>query len=64
MTPRKQNYSLVIDKELVELKRVRKSLRHRVVDLWNSLNADIVNAPSLNVFKYRLDAKFREMLMY
>lgn len=62
-TRTRQNHSLVIYKELVKSKTVKRSFRHRVVDLWNSLNEDIVNAPSLNVFKNRLDAKFCEMLM-
>ncbi len=38
----------------------KKPIRHnyftsRIVDTWNSLPADVVNAPSVNAFKNRLD---------
>ncbi len=38
----------------------KKALRHnyftsRIVDTWNSLPDDVVNAPSVNTFKNRLD---------
>ena len=34
----------------------------RVVNVWNKLPDEIVNAPSLNCFKSRLDAHLREEL--
>ena len=35
------------------------SFSNRVVDSWNSLTEDIVNAPSLNAFKSRLNRYWR-----
>ena len=34
---------------------------NRVVDNWNSLTEDIVNAPSLNAFKSRLNRFWRNL---
>ena len=36
----------------------RYSFRNRVVDEWNSLPQDIIDAPSINAFKNRLDRHF------
>jgi len=36
----------------------------RVVNLWNNLPSDVVSAPSVNVFKERLDKHWKEYLLY
>ena len=40
----------------------RKTFSVRVVSAWNKLPANVVNAPSLNAFKSRLDAHWSEQL--
>jgi hypothetical protein len=34
------------------------SFTHRVVDIWNSLSEHVLSAPSLNIFKNRLDTSW------
>ncbi len=40
----------------------QKFFRHRVVDIWNRLPEDIVNAPTLNTMKNRLDEHWKKYL--
>ncbi len=37
-----------------------KFFGNRIANLWNSLPAEIVNSPSINAFKNRLDAHWRQ----
>ena len=50
-----RGHSLKLFKKQARLKVRANSFSNRVVDNWNSLTEDIVNAPSLNVFKSRLN---------
>ena len=48
-------HSLKLYKKRARLKVRANIFSNRVVDNWNSLTEDIVNAPSLNAFKSRLN---------
>ena len=50
-----RGHSLKLFKRRSRLLVRANSFSHRVVDNWNSLTEDIVNAPSLNAFKSRLN---------
>ena len=39
------------------------SFHHRIINPWNSLPADVVNSPSLNTFKSRLDKHWNSLNM-
>ena len=55
-----RGHSLKLFKRRSRLLVRANSFSHRVVDNWNSLTEDIVNAPSLNAFKSRLNRFWRE----
>ena len=55
-----RGHSLKLFKRRSSLLVRANSFSHRVVDNWNSLTEDIVNAPSLNAFKSRLNRFGRE----
>ena len=50
-----RGHSLKLKKEHVTARQRRHYFRHRVVDRWNTLTEYVVSAPSLNIFKSRLD---------
>ena len=50
-----RGHSLKLFKRRSRLKIRSNSFRNRVVDTWNSLQEQIVQAPSLNCFKSRLN---------
>ena len=50
-----RGHSLKLYKKRTRLKVRANSFSNRVVDNWNSLTEDIVNVPSLNAFKSRLN---------
>ena len=60
----RRNHNLTIYKQKVKTEVVRRSFQYRVVELWNSLDKHIVNAPSLNTFQNRLDIKLVELRMF
>ena len=53
-------HSLKLYKKRSRLMVRANCFSNRVVDTWNSLTEDIVNAPSLNAFKSRLNRFWRE----
>ena len=53
-------HSLKLFKKRSRLKIRANTFSNRAVDNWNSLTEDIVNAPSLNAFKSRLNLFLRE----
>ena len=54
-----RGHSLKLFKKRSRLLVRANSFSNRVVDSWNSLTEDIVNAPSLNAFKSRLKRFWR-----
>ena len=54
-----RGHSLKLFKKRSRLLVRANSFSNRVVDSWNSLTEDIVNAPSLNAFKSRLNRYWR-----
>ena len=54
-----RGHSLKLFKKRSRLLVRANSFSNRVVDSWNSLTEDIVNAPSLNAFKSRLNRFWR-----
>ena len=52
---RTRGHNLKINKERTNTARYANSFRHRVVNNWNSLPENVVNSPSLNSFKSRLN---------
>ena len=40
-------------------KLCRRFFSHRVIDVWNSLSEFMVSAPSTNIFKNRVDNKWK-----
>ena len=55
-----RGHSLKLYKKRSRLMVRANCFSNRVVDTWNSLTEDIVNAPSLNAFKSRLNRFWRE----
>ena len=55
-----RGHSIKLYKKRSRLKVRANCFSNRVVDTWNSLTEDIVNAPSLNAFKSRLNRFWRE----
>ena len=51
--------SLKLPKHRSETSIRRHVFRNRIVNDWNSLPEDVVNAPSLNCFKARLDRHWK-----
>ena len=50
-----RGHSLKLKKERVTARQRRHYFRHRKVNRWNTLTEYVVSAPSLNIFKSRLD---------
>ena len=50
-----RGHSLKLKKERMTARQRRHYFRHRVVNWWNTLIEYVVSAPSLNIFKSRLD---------
>ena len=46
---------LKLFKPLCSLDVRKYSFAYRVIDIWNSLSSDIVNASSISVFKHKLE---------
>lgn len=44
-----------VEKERPKLRLKQKSFVHRSCDLWNALHTDVVSAPSVKSFEWRLD---------
>ena len=55
-----RGHSLKLFKKRSRLKIRANTFSNRVVDNWNSLTEDIINAPSLNAFKSQLNRFWRE----
>ena len=55
-----RGHSLKLYKKRSRLMVRANCFSNRVVDTWNSLTEDMVNAPSLNAFKSRLNRFWRE----
>ena len=55
-----RGHSLKLDKQRNRLEIRQQFFSQRVVDLWNSLKEPIVQAPTLNTFKARLDSHWRD----
>ena len=56
---RTRGHSLKLPKTRASTTIKAKSFTHRVVNYWNSLPEKIVAAPSVNTFKNRLDALWK-----
>ncbi len=54
-----RGHRLKLKKHHVNLNIGLHSFRHRIVSLWNALQAEVVTAPSLNSFKTRIDKLFK-----
>jgi hypothetical protein len=54
-----RGHSYKIFKERSNSVRYGHSFRHRIADPWNSLDEDVVSAPTLNSFKSRLNNCYR-----
>ena len=50
-----RGHNLKLKKECMIARQRRYYFRHRVVNRWNTLTEYVVSAPSLNIFKSRLD---------
>ena len=60
-----RGHKLRIEQELVKNCEQRKQfLLNRVQDAWKKLPNDFVQAPSVNSFKAKLDARFKEKKCY
>ena len=56
---RTRGHSLKLKKEHTRVLKTRGFFRHRVVNLWNSLPQNIVEASSLNAFKTSLNTYWK-----
>ena len=52
---RTRGHNLKIKKKSFKLDLRKNFFSLRVVDQWNNLPADVINSPTLNTFKRRLD---------
>jgi hypothetical protein len=53
-------HSFNLKKQRCNKTATQKFFKHRVIDPWNSLPDDVVTAPSMNSFKNRLDAHWKD----
>ena len=54
--------TLKLKKNRVNFKPYQSFFTNRVISIWNRLPRDIVRAESINVFKNKLDAKFKDIM--
>ena len=52
---RTRGHTLKLEKTFAHLDIRKFFFSNRVVDTWNSLSEEVVNAPSVNAFKNKLD---------
>ena len=57
-----RNNGLKLKKDNYNKNNYKGYFNNRVVDGWNALPRDVVDSPSLTVFKKRLDGVMQEML--
>ena len=57
---RKHNYN--ISKDSFKLDKYKYFFTNRVVNTWNNLNTDAVNADTTNSFKNKIDKHFKNIM--
>ena len=60
-TPHTRGHPQRVFKEHAVKLKISRSFSQRVVNDWNNLPADLVEATSLNIFKNRLDELWRHI---
>jgi len=57
-----RGHSMKLQKRQCATKARQNFFSYRVVNMWNSLSEEVVNAPSVNSFKNRLDRHWRHLM--
>ena len=59
LNPRNRGHKYKLEKPRANIAIRANSFSHRVIDMWNELKSETVEAPSINSFKNRLEKEWR-----
>ncbi len=59
-----RGHAYKLDTQRCRTKQRQQTFSHRIINCWNNLHSDIVNAPSLNSFKSRLNSLWRHPIKF
>ena len=59
---RLRGHNFTIVKNLTKKNAYQNFFSNRVCNTWNNLSSDIVNAKSVNIFKNKIDQKYKDLM--